>query len=80
MVALVEQGEVVLLVVGGHEQLERPGAERAVVALDGGGHETPAEGLGERVGRHLPPVEAVGEVPQGLLAVGRLVHAVERAR
>ena len=73
---VLEQCEVVLLVVGGDEQLHRTGPERGVVAEQGRRHHTPAEGFGQVVGGDLAPVEPVGEVPQGLLAAVGLVDGL----
>ena len=70
---LLQEGEVVLLEVRVDEQLQRPGVKRAVVARHRLGDQPPSEGLGQLVGRHLPAVQAVGEVPKRPFRPTRLV-------
>ncbi len=68
-----------LRVVGLDEELDRPGSERGIDPLDRRRDESPAESLGEHVGRDLTPVQVVGEVPEGPLAVARLVDREQLA-
>ena len=77
---LLEQREVVRLDVERHEPLQRPHPERqAVAAQHGLGHHVPAEPGRQLVRRDLPPIEAGGEVPQGSLALARLVYGPQAA-
>ena len=69
----LEQREVVLLEVGGDEQLERALAERARRGGPWAARRPSPSASDSCVGRHLAPVEAVGEVPQRPLAPARLV-------
>ena len=75
-VRVVVEGEVVLLVVARHVQLDRSLSERAV-ADDRRGDQTPPEEVGQLPRRGLPPVQAGGEVVEGPFAASRLVDALD---
>ena len=64
VLGVLAQREVVLLEIGGHEELDRSLAIRAVTA-DGGRHQAPAERLGEVIGGDLALVEARGKSQRG---------------
>ncbi len=64
--------EVVLAVIGGHEPLEGPFAERSV-AQHGRWDHAESETFAQQVGRDLASVEARLEVPQRPFAACRLV-------
>ncbi len=68
--------EVVLPVVTGHVQLDRPFAERTV-ADHGWWNEAPTEVAGQLPCGGFAPVEAGGEIPQGALTPARLVHTLD---
>ena len=77
--SLLGDREVVLAVVGVDEPLQRPLAERAVLAEHGRRHDAEAHRLAEQVGGDLPLVQAGLEVPQRALAADRLVDRLGAA-
>ncbi len=67
------QGEVVLVEMGRHEELERARVGRRIISHDGGRYDIPPEIIGDEEGCHLALIEPAREVPQRPLAPMRLV-------